>query len=157
MGAVIFTRKVIISIIEKRAATRYKNMETKKQALADISKEIPFKVPENYFLQLNESIMAKLPEKEAPVIRKVTMWEKTKPWVYLAAMFLGLFFTIKVLTTSTQTNSSEKNTASTSISQQDYWSDVKISEEEFFNYIEAQFVDENYYDLVNSQDNSNSL
>ena len=157
MGAVIFTRKVIISIIEKRAATRYKNMETKKQALADISKEVPFKVPENYFLQLNESIMAKLPEKEAPVIRKVTMWEKTKPWVYLAAMFLGLFFTIKVLTTSTQTNSSEKNTASTSISQQDYWSDVKISEEEFFNYIEAQFVDENYYDLVNSQDNSNSL
>ena len=157
MGAVIFTRKVIISIIEKRAATRYKNMETKKQALADISKEIPFKVPENYFLQLNESIMAKLPAKEAPVIRKVTMWEKTKPWIYLAAMFLGLFFTIKVLTTSTQTNSSEKNTASTSISQQDYWSDVKISEEEFFNYIEAQFVDENYYDLVNSQDNSNSL
>lgn len=157
MGAVIFTRKVIISIIEKRAATRYKNMETKKQALADISKEIPFKVPENYFLQLNESIMANLPEKEAPMIRKVTMWEKTKPWVYLAAMFLGLFFTIKVLTTSTQTNSSEKNTASTSISQQDYWSDVKISEEEFFNYIEAQFVDENYYDLVNSQDNSNSL
>lgn len=157
MGAVIFTRKVIISIIEKRAATRYKNMETKKQALADISKEVPFKVPENYFLQLNESIMAKLPEKEAPVIRKVTMWEKTKPWIYLAAMFLGLFFIIKVLTTNTQTNSSEKNTASTSISQQDYWSDVKISEEEFFNYIEAQFVDENYYDLVNSQDNSNSL
>ena len=157
MGAVIFTRKVIISIIEKRAATRYKNMETKKQTLADISKEVPFKVPENYFLQLNESIMAKLPEKEAPVIRKVTMWEKTKPWVYLAAMFLGLFFIIKVLTTNTQTNSSEKNTASTSISQQDYWSDVKISEEEFFNYIEAQFVDENYYDLVNSQDNSNSL
>lgn len=132
-------------------------METKKQTLADISKEVPFKVPENYFLQLNESIMANLPEKEAPMIRKVTMWEKTKPWVYLAAMFLGLFFTIKVLTTSTQTNSSEKNTASTSISQQDYWSDVKISEEEFFNYIEAQFVDENYYDLVNSQDNSNSL
>lgn len=157
MGAVIFTRKVIISIIEKRAATRYKNMETKKQALADISKEVPFKVPENYFLQLNESIMANLPEKEAPMIRKVTMWEKTKPWVYLAAMFLGLFFIIKVLTTNTQTNSSEKNTASTSISQQDYWSDVKISEEEFFNYIEAQFVDENYYDLVNSQDNSNSL
>ena len=157
MGAVIFTRKVIISIIERRGATRYKNMETKKQTLADISKEVPFKVPENYFLQLNESIMAKLPEKKAPVIRKVTMWEKTKPWVYLAAMFLGLFFTIKVLTTSTRTNSSEKNTASTSISQQDYWSDVKISEEEFFNYIEAQFVDENYYDLVNSQDYSKSL
>jgi len=130
-------------------------METKKQTLADISKRVPFKVPENYFLQLNDSIMDKLPQREAPVVRVVSLWDKTKPWFYLAAMFFGLFFTIKVLTTNTQTNRSEQNTAS--ISQPNYWNDVKISEEEFFNYIETQFVDENYYDLVNNQDYLNSL
>ena len=132
-------------------------METKKQTLADIGNKIPFKVPENYFSQFNESIMAKLPEKEAPVVRRVTLWDKSKTWLYMAAMFLGLFFTIKVLTTSTGTNSIENNTASTSISQQQYWSDVEISEDEFFEYIETQFVDENYYNLVNNQDYSNSL
>lgn len=132
-------------------------METKKQSLADINKNVPFKVPENYFSQFNESIMAALPEKEIIPVRPITLWEKSKTWVYMAAMFLGLFFTVKVLVTTTDTSNSINNTASTSISQQDYWSDVRISEEEFFDYIETQFVEEDYYDLVYNQDYLNSL
>ena len=132
-------------------------METKKQTLIDIGNKVPFKVPENYFTQLNDSIMASLPEKEVPEVRKVTMCEKSKTWLYMAAMFLGLFFTIKVLTTNTQTRTSDSNTASTNISHESYWSDVEISEEEFFEYIETQFVDENYLDLVQNQDYLNSL
>ncbi len=132
-------------------------METKKQTLADIGNRVPFRVPENYFSQVNETIMANLPEKEAPVIETISLWDKTKPWLYMAAMFLGLFFIIKVLTTNTQTKSSDQNTASASISQQDYWSGIEISEDEFFEYIETQFVDENYYDLVYNQDYLNSL
>lgn len=132
-------------------------METKKQTLADIGNKVPFKVPDNYFSHLNESIMANLPEKEAPVIKEVTLWEKSKTWLYMAAMFLGLFFTIKVLTTNTQTRTTDNNTASNTISQESYWSDVEISEEEFFDYLETQFVDENYLDLVQNQDYMNSL
>ncbi len=119
-------------------------METKKQTLEDIGNKIPFKVPENYFSLVNETIMANLPKKEAPVIETVSLWDKSKPWVYMAAMFLGLFFTVKVLITNTSTV-------------QNYWSDVEISEEEFFDYIETQFADENYYDLVHNQDYLNSL
>lgn len=123
-------------------------METKKQTLADIDKKNPFKVPENYFVQFNESIMAKLPEKEITQVRKVTLWEKSKPWVYMAAMFLGLFFTVRLLTINTDTTSSLDNPTAISISEHDYWSDVEISEDEFFDYVEDQFVDENYYNLV---------
>ena len=119
-------------------------MERKKQTLTDIGNKAPFKVPENFFSQINETIMANLPEKEVPVIEPVSMWEKTRPWLYMAAMFLSLFFTIKVLT-------------SNSSSEQEYWSDVEISEEEFFDYLETQFVEENYYDLVHNQDYLNSL
>ena len=132
-------------------------METKKKSLADINKNVPFKVPENYFSQFNESIMAALPEKEIIPVKPITLWQKSKTWVYMAAMFLGLFFTIKVLVTTTDPSSSINNTASTSISQQDYWSDIKISEEEFFDYIETQFVEEDYYDLVYNQDYLNRL
>lgn len=120
-------------------------METKKQTLADIGNNVPFKVPENYFSEVNEKIMASLPEKEAPVIQHISMWDKAKPWLYMAAMFLGLFFTTKLLITTTNSN------------QQEYWSDVEISEEEFFDYVATQFVDENYYDLVQNQDYLNSL
>ena len=120
-------------------------METKKQTLADIGNKAPFRVPENYFAEVNKTIMANLPEKKAPEILPVSMWDKSKPWLYMAAMFLGLFFTVKILISNTDTN------------QQDYWSDVEISEEEFFDYIATQFVDENYYDLVQNQEYLNSL
>lgn len=132
-------------------------METNKKTLVDISKDVPFKVPENYFSQFNESIMAKLPEKEVKIVEPVTLWEKSKTWIYMAAMFFGLFFTIKVLVTSTDTSIPTQNIASTSLSQQDSWNDIQISEEDFFNYIENQFVDENYYDLVYNQVYLNSL
>lgn len=120
-------------------------METKKQTLADIGNKVPFSVPENYFSQLNDTIMASLPEKQAPVIEPISIWDKAKPWAYMAAMFLGLFFTVRVLVINTNTQ------------QEDYWSGVEISEEEFFDYIETQFVDEDYYDLIQNQDYLNSL
>ena len=132
-------------------------METKKQTLADINKKVPFKVPENYFSQFNESIMAMLPEKVVEPVKPISLWDKSKTWVYMAAMFLGLIFTMKVLVTTTDTSNTVNNTASTSLSQEDNWNDVKISEEEFFDYIETQFVDENYYNLVNNEVYSNSL
>lgn len=123
-------------------------METKRHTLEDIGNRVPFTVPENYFSEVNKTIMANLPEKEPAVIAPVTLWDKTKPWVYMAAMFFGLFFTIRVLvTTSTPT----------SIANENFWSDVEISEEEFFDYIEDQFVEESYYNLVNNQDYLNSL
>ena len=132
-------------------------MKTKKQTLADINKNVPFKVPENYFSQFNESIMEALPEKKITPVKPVTLWQKSQTWVYMAAMFLGLFFTMKVIVDSTDKYNPKVNTASTTISQQDYWNDVKISEDDFFGYIETQFIEEDYYDLIYNQDNSNSL
>ena len=132
-------------------------MKTKKQTLADINKNVPFKVPENYFSKFNESIMEALPEKKITPVKPVTLWQKSQTWVYMAAMFLGLFFTMKVIVDSTDKYNPKVNTASTTISQQDYWNDVKISEDEFFEYIETQFIEEDYYDLIYNQNNANSL
>lgn len=60
--------------------------------LSKCGRENPFKVPEGYFDQFTDDLMAKLPERtfdeEAP--RKVTLWDKVKPVVYLAAMFAGI-------------------------------------------------------------------
>ena len=66
--------------------------------LEDISKTDPFRVPDNYFEQFNEEIMNRLPAIKTPEFRHVPLREKVKPWVYLAAMFVGLFFTIQFLT-----------------------------------------------------------
>ena len=74
-------------------------MKTNIHKLQEIDKtKNPFKVPENYFAQLNEEIMSRLPEKEYVEPRTVSLWDKVKPWVYLAAMFVGIYITINFLT-----------------------------------------------------------
>lgn len=58
----------------------------------------PFSVPEGYFDQLVPEVMNRLPEKERPafVRKEPTMWEKVKPWIYMAAMFVGAAFIIRM-------------------------------------------------------------
>lgn len=54
-----------------------------------------FAVPEDYFKNLTSTIMEKLPEKEEVEAPTISLWDKVKPWIYMAAMFCGLFFTIR--------------------------------------------------------------
>ncbi|MCH5237618.1 MAG: hypothetical protein J1E95_07470 [Muribaculaceae bacterium] len=55
------------------------------------------KVPEGYFQTLQEQIMESLPEQI--VERKsieISRWQRYKPYVYLAAMFCGIWLMMKV-------------------------------------------------------------
>ena len=56
-----------------------------------------FHVPEGYFENLTSEIMNRLPEKERLAFEKKesTMWERVKPWVYMAAMFVGAALIIR--------------------------------------------------------------
>ncbi len=123
-------------------------MKTKINKIEDINKSNPFKVPDNYFAQFNESIMNRLPEKEVLPERKITMWDKTKPWVYMAAMFLGLFFMIKTVTNNRTGTANVHSISSTNIASDNYWSTVKISEEEFYQYLEERIIDDGLYDYI---------
>lgn len=130
-------------------------METKINKLEDIDKtKNPFKVPDNYFAQFNEEIMNRLPVKEIQKPKPVSMWDKAKPWVYMAAMFIGLYFMIDFITkdsnkdqlaTQTQT---QQQTLTGNPNVDNYWSTVQVSEEEFYQYLENQLVDEGYYDFM---------
>lgn len=57
----------------------------------------PFTVPEGYFENLAGKVMEQLPEKESQPQPEVTMWERVRPWVYMAAMFCGLMFGVRVM------------------------------------------------------------
>ena len=54
-----------------------------------IGKEEPFRVPEGYFEGLTQQVMDRLPEKESYEPAPTT-WQRVKPWLYLAAMFMGI-------------------------------------------------------------------
>lgn len=57
----------------------------------------PFTVPEGYFENLTQNIMASLPEQESIYSTRITVtpWMRIRPYMYAAAAFAGIFFCIK--------------------------------------------------------------
>lgn len=70
-------------------------MKEDKDLLKKYGKKNPFTVPEGYFQNFNERLMEQLPEKEVISKPKIRTWDRIKPWVYMAAMFVGLMFTVR--------------------------------------------------------------
>lgn len=58
------------------------------------------RMPEGYLDSMITEVMAKLPERPAvqPVV-EMTRWQKLKPYVYLAAMFAGIWMMMQVFHT----------------------------------------------------------
>lgn len=74
-----------------------KLMKEEDKLLKKIGTENPFRVPEGYFESFTSDLMSRLPEKEKTDIhREPTTWEKVRPWLYMAAMFIGAALIIRV-------------------------------------------------------------
>ena len=76
-------------------------MKDDKDLMVRCGKECPFKVPEGYFKHFHEQLMESLPESapapaSAPAA-KITLMERVKPWLYMAAMFVGIVFIVQGL------------------------------------------------------------
>ncbi len=135
-------------------------MKTELNKLEEIDKtKNPFRIPDNYFAQFNQEIMDRLPEKEIIVPKTIPMWDRVKPWAYLAALFAGLYFTVNFLKQAPQDKASDTNRASTeqmftSASDKNadnYWSTAQITEDEFYQYLEEQLIDDSYFDYMDHQ------
>ncbi len=51
--------------------------------------ELPFTVPEGYFEDLEAKILA---ETVGEVSQPISLWKKVQPWLYAAAMIVGVMF-----------------------------------------------------------------
>lgn len=56
-----------------------------------VGKETGFRVPEGYFEELYSSLPSQLPERTPEKIVPLNRWQRLKPYVYLAAMFAGIW------------------------------------------------------------------
>lgn len=73
--------------------------------LKKYGKDPGFKVPENYFADFNQRMADMLPDVEiTPVDIKPTMWQRVKPFAYLAAMFAGVWCLMSVFSHFTSSN-----------------------------------------------------
>jgi hypothetical protein len=83
-------------------------METKQSKLERLKGQNPFRVPEGYMEGLTSQIMSNIPENEPKrETRVLSLNERIRPLLYLAAVFIGLIFLFRVLINPV---SSEDNT-----------------------------------------------
>lgn len=71
-------------------------MDKEKELKQKYGKNNPFKVPEGYFDHLTQHIMEQIPATQVQETAEISLWGKIKPWVYMAAMFVGMSFTIRM-------------------------------------------------------------
>ena len=78
-------------------------MKQEEELIKKYGKDPGMRVPEGYFAQLEKQVMQSLPDypKHAP-IRDLSRWQRMKPYVYLAAMFCGIWLMMKVFHSVTQ-------------------------------------------------------
>ena len=124
-------------------------MKQEDQLISKYGKESGMKVPEGYFPDLEKRIMASLPPyKQKQDIVEFSRWQRVKPYVYLAAMFCGIWLMMKVFHTATQPLSMSLDNPPSAL--------VEMLEGEFY-YDFRYMYDENYdsedEDFIMSYDN----
>ena len=66
-------------------------MKEELDILSKLGKDSGFKVPENYFADFNKKMMESLPETVLTPQVKPSLWVRVRPYVYMAAMFAGIW------------------------------------------------------------------
>ena len=122
-------------------------MEKKKDIRIDeLEPRRPFTVPEGYFENLTQDIMAALPEQESLYSTRiiVTPWMRIRTYLYAAAAFAGIFFCIKAAVGITSSN----NMSEISEAQET----TIYSDEYIDSFLETAMIDDwtLYYTLVDA-------
>lgn len=119
-------------------------MKKEQSHLDQLKKDNPFKVPSGYMEGLTEHIMAQLPEKESVEAKRVTMTDRIRPWLYLAAVFagLGLFFKAIVGISTTDGAGAVADSLLVHSPNISYSTSVGVydEDEEYLEYIETQYA-----------------
>lgn len=135
-------------IVSKRQRKNITNMKEEQEIIKKCGKETPFKVPEGYFEDFARNIMTQLPTNDDAAVEEepvITLWQRVKPLLYMAAMFIGMVVCVRV-TLGTQlsstANSNTNNIAAAEYSLTDF---DQMSDEELTFIVESTMMDN--YDL----------
>lgn len=132
-------------------------MKEEKELMARCGKKQPFKVPEGYFEQFHEQLMSSLPETSpAPApTTEVTLMTRIKPWLYMAATFVGIIFMVQALMYVQEQRFPAANMASTDAATQGIDDIEELYAEEADHFMSSSLYDEYtlYAYLTNYENN----
>ena len=114
-------------------------MKPDNDILKQVDRRSGMTVPDDYFANFARQMMQQLPEKEFESTDKKilprTWWQRCRPYVYLAAMFAGIWCMMKVF------NDIGSRTADMSIENNPVMASV-LSSDHFYDYYSIDKVDE---------------
>ena len=121
-------------------------MNPEEKILQKIGKKNPFTVPENYFENFTQELMDKLPAKEAVLQTEApTLWQRVKPWLYMAAMFCGIMLSVRIFVGKPQQEEFPISQAEAEM----------LPEEEWENFMRRSFNDDyETYQFLTEADNN---
>ena len=121
-------------------------MSPEEKILQKIGKKNPFTVPENYFENFTQELMDKLPAKEAILQTEApTLWQRVKPWLYMAAMFCGIMLSVRIFVGKPQQEEFPISQAEAEM----------LPEEEWENFMRRSFNDDyETYQFLTEADNN---
>ena len=121
-------------------------MNPEEKILQKIGKKNPFTVPENYFEDFTQELMDKLPAKEAVLQTEApTLWQRVKPWLYMAAMFCGIMLSVRIFVGNPQQEEFPISQAEAEM----------LPEEEWENFMRRSFNDDyETYQFLTEADNN---
>ena len=103
----------------------------------------PFKTPQGYMDGLNNLIMSQLPVKESKKAIQITFAQRVRPWLYLAAVFVGLGLFFKLVIGSDyigKQNSSDSLYVQSSVSEGTMSALSSAEDKEYQEYIENKYA-----------------
>ena len=84
-------------------------METRHDILEKVGHKTGFTVPDGYFDNVRSKILQNLPEYQEARPEPVSRWRKIQPYLYMAAMFAGIWCMMKMFHMMTVTDLSLDN------------------------------------------------
>jgi hypothetical protein len=111
--------------------------------LDELKERNPFRVPDGYFESFTENMMRRLPEKTVDEPKGISIYDRVKPWLYMAAAFAGIILLFNVLNKTTEPSSESRDmqtvtTATGSLPGAESEADENA---EFLEYIEDMYID----------------
>ena len=102
----------------------------------------PFTVPKGYMEGLTANIMSQLPEREPEKeVKKVSLMDRVRPWLYMAAVFAGLGLFFKVLVgPEDQAAKTDSLLVKTEVSPKVVSALQAAEDEEYLEYLEEKYA-----------------
>ena len=112
--------------------------------LEKLGKDPGFIVPDNFFDDFNKKMAESLPEVKITEEEKPTMWVKLRPFIYMAAMFAGVWLMMNIFSLGKSSATGEQRAANISAGVS-----VEKNAEDFIDYTGA-----NDYDAIMTYEDS---